>query len=96
MLFAPILAPIVSFLFREVAVKFLVFTAVFALVAFLVPKAVALITPHIGTGGLTGAFAGLGSGVWFFLDIFNLGFGVPLLISAVGTRFLIRRLPLIG
>lgn len=96
MLLAPIVAPILGFLFREVAVKFLIFTAVFALVAFLVPKAVAYLLPFIGTGSLTGAFVGLPSSVWFFIDFFNLAYGVPLLIAAHVARFLIRRLPLIG
>lgn len=88
--------PIVSWLLREVIVKFVVFTGVFLLVAFLVPKAVEFLGPWISTGGLSSAFSGLSPGVWFFLDFFQLGFGVPLLISARVTRFLIRRLPLIG
>lgn len=91
-----ILWPIVSWIFREVLLKFVVFTSLYAVVAFLIPKAITLITPWIGTGSLSGAFAGLGSGVWFFLDFFNLGYGVPLLISAAVTRFLIRRMPVIG
>lgn len=91
-----ILWPIVSWLLREIIVKFVVFTAVFALVAFLVPKAVEFLAPWLNTAGLAEAFAGLGSGVWFFLDFFQIGFGVPLLISAWVTRFLIRRLPVIG
>lgn len=89
-------ASVLSFLLREVVVKFVVFSAVFALVAFLVPIAIQYLSPHIGTAGLTGAFSGLGSGVWFFVDFFNLGYGLPLLISAAVARFLIRRLPVIG
>lgn len=96
MLLAPIVAPIIGFLFREVAVKFLVFTAIFALVALLVPKVVGYLSPLIGTGSLSSAFSGLGGGVWFFLDFFNLAFGIPLLISAWVARFLIRRMPVIG
>lgn len=91
-----ILWPIVSWLLREVVIKFGVMTALFAVVAFLIPKAINLVTPWIGVNGLSGAFAGLGPGVWFFLDFFQIGTGVPLLISAFVTRFLIRRLPVIG
>lgn len=90
------LAPLVTFLLRDVIIKFVVFAAVFALVAFLVPYAVGYLTPHIGTSGLTGAFGALGPGVWYFLDFFNLGYGLPLVISAFVARFLIRRLPVIG
>lgn len=91
-----LLAPVVTWIFRDVVVKFLVFTAVFALVAFLVPKAVAYLGSFINPGGLTSAFSGVSPGVWFFLDFFQLGYGVPLLISAWVSRFLIRRLPIIG
>jgi hypothetical protein len=96
MLLAPLLAPVVGFLIREVVVKFIVFTSLFALVAFLVPKAIGFLSPFLGLSSLSSAFTGLPAGVWFFLDFFNLGFGVPLLISAYVARFLIRRLPVIG
>lgn len=96
MLFAPFLAPMFGFLFREIVVKFVVFTAIFALVAILVPVAVGYLGPYLSTGGLSSAFSALTGGVWFFLDFFQVGFGVPLLISAWVTRFIIRRLPVIG
>lgn len=93
---AAILWPIVAWLLREVVVKFVVFSAVFALVAFLVPYAVSHLSGFIGTAGLTGAFASIPSGVWYFLDFFRLDYGLPLCISAIVSRFLIRRLPVIG
>lgn len=96
MLIVPFLAPLVVFFVRDVIVKFVVFVAVFALVAILVPVALGYLTPFIGVGSLSNAFADLSGGVWFFLDFFQLGFGIPLLISAWITRFLIRRLPIIG
>ena len=91
-----ILWPIITWIFREVVIKFLIFSALFAVLAFLVPKAIEMVTPWVSSTSLTGAFSGLGSGVWFFLDFFQLGFGVPLLLSAAVTRFLIRRMPVIG
>lgn len=93
---AAILWPIVTWLLREIVLKFVVLTSLFAILAFVVPKAIALVTPWVGVSGLTGAFSGLGPGVWFFLDFFQLGYGAPLMISAFLTRFLIRRLPVIG
>lgn len=89
-------APVLTFLLRDVVVKFVVFTAIFAVVAFLVPIAVGFLSPYIGTSALTSAFGALGPGVWYFLDFFNLSYGLPLLISAFVARFLIRRLPVIG
>lgn len=96
MIFAPLLAPLVGFVFREIVVKFTVFTALFLLLALLVPKAIGTIAPYIGTQGLSNAFAGLGAGVWFWLDAFQVPYGLPLLISAWIARFLVRRLPVIG
>lgn len=90
------LAPLLTSLISAVVVKFVVFAGVFALVGFLVPKVVGLLGPYVGTGTLTSAFNGLGPGVWFFLDFFALGYGVPLVLSAFIARFLIRRLPVIG
>lgn len=91
-----ILAPLVTWIFRDVVVKFLVFAAVFALVAFLVPKAIGYLGSFINPNGLGSAFSVVSPGVWFFLDFFQLGYGLPLVISAYVSRFLIRRLPVIG
>ena len=91
-----IFAPLVSWIFRTVVVKFVILTGVFAVMAIVVPKVIELIAPHIGTGSLNSAFSGLDSGVWYYLDFFALGYGVPLVISAYVSRFLIRRLPFVG
>ena len=91
-----LLAPLVSWLIRAVVVKFIILTAVFALIEFLIPKLIALISPYIGVGSLTSSFGGISPGVWFFLDAFDLSYGVPLLLSAYLTRFFVRRLPVIG
>jgi len=88
--------PLVSWIFRGVVVKFVILTAVFAVMALLIPVAIEIIAPFLGVNSLSSAFGGLGSGVWFFLDFFALGYGLPLIIAAYVTRFLIRRLPVIG
>jgi hypothetical protein len=36
------------------------------------------------------------SAAWYFLDLFAFSTGLPIIISAFLTRFLIRRLPVIG
>ena len=91
-----ILAPLVSWIFRGVVVKFVILTAIYAVMAVLIPAAISLISPSISSAGLTSAFGGLDSSVWFYLDFFQLGFGLPLILSAAVARFLIRRLPFIG
>ena len=91
-----LLWPIVTWLLREVVVKAVVFLVLFALVAFLVPYAVGYLGNLISPGGLTAAFSGIPAGVWYFLDLFRLDIGFPLAISALVSKFLIRRLPVIG
>ena len=90
------LAPVVTWIFRAVVVKFLVLTAVFAVMAVVIPVAISFLAPFLGVGSLNSAFGGIDSGVWWFLDFFALDYGIPLMISAAITRFLIRRLPMIG
>lgn len=96
---APVLgifSPLLQWVFRGVIVKFVFMAALFAVLSFLVPKAIEYLAPYTGVATLTSAFGGLGSDVWFWLDFFALGYGVPVMISAYITRFLIRRLPVIG
>jgi hypothetical protein len=45
---------------------------------------------------LAGAFGGIGADVWYFMDLCAFSSGVPLVISAYATRFIIRRIPVIG
>jgi hypothetical protein len=45
---------------------------------------------------LAGAFGGIGSDVWYFMDLCAFSYGAPLVISAYATRFIIRRIPVIG
>jgi hypothetical protein len=45
---------------------------------------------------LAGAFGGIGEDVWYFLDLCAFSYGAPMIISAFATRFIIRRIPVIG
>ena len=91
-----IFAPVITWIFRDIVIKFLVFSAIFALVALLVPYAVQYLGGFISKGGLENSFSQIGPGVWWFLDCFNITSGLPLIISAYVSRFMIRRLPVIG
>ena len=90
------LAPVFTWVFRELLIKFVVFTSIIAVVVWLVPKAVGYLVPFLGVASLTAAFSQVDWGVWFWLDFFRLNVGIPLLIAAYVSRFLIRRLPVIG
>ncbi len=91
-----IFAPVIAWIFRTVVIKFLVLAALFAVLAIVIPLAISYVVPFIFTTSLNSAFSGVDSGVWWVLDFFALDFGVPLIISALVARFLIRRLPFIG
>lgn len=61
--------------------------------------------PHLQTANtwmagklseLDSAFASLPDGIWWFIGVAQLHIGIPLILSALGIRFLIRRLPIIG
>jgi len=95
-LLVPFIASLLTWLLRDVVVKFVVFSAIFALVGFFVPRVVVLLGNFINPGGLSSAFSSIDSSVWYVLRFFSLDFGVPLVISAFISRFLIRRLPIIG
>lgn len=94
--FAGILWSMISWVFREALVKFLIMAAVFVIVSELTPLVLEYIAGFINPNGLNSAFSGIPAGVWFFLDFFALDFGLPLLITAHISRFLIRRIPFIG
>lgn len=93
---AAIFWPIIEWIFRAVVVKFVIMAALFAVVGFLVPYVVGYLAGFLSADALTNAFSALPSGIWYFLDYCKASFGVPLLISAYVSRFLIRRMPVIG
>ena len=94
--FAAVLWTLVSWVFRQVVLKFLVMGVIFVVVAELTPLVIEYLGAFVSPGGLTAAFSGIPAGVWYFLDFFALDYGLPLLISAHVSRFLIRRIPFIG
>lgn len=87
---------VVSWIFRAVVIRAVIFMALFAMLSLFVPWAIELLAPHIGSGSLSGAFGYFSPEMWWFLDFFRLDIGIPLLISAAVSAFLIRRIPMIG
>ena len=84
---------LLGFVFRSIIVKFVLYFALF----FVVTEFIQVISPLLPTAtGLSNSLGGLPSGVWYFLDLFNVSYGIPTVVSAMTTRFLIRRLPVIG
>jgi len=82
-----------AFILRSVLVKFVVFFALF----FITTEFISVIAGMLPTGAaLSGSLGGIPSAVWYFLDLFNVTVGIPILLSAWVTRFVIRRIPIIG
>lgn len=84
---------VLGFVFRSLIVKFIAFFALF----FVTTEFIQLVIPLLpGAATLTNAFSAQAPGVWYFLDLFKVGFGVSACLSALVTRFIIRRIPMIG
>jgi hypothetical protein len=84
---------ILGFLVRSVVVKFVIAFALYFGVLLMTQVLVPML-PQVTA--IQAALSGIPSGVWWFLDVFNFGAGLPLIVSAYMTRFVIRRIPLIG
>lgn len=84
---------LLGFVFRSTVIKFVLYFGLF----FVVTEFLSILSPILPDGsGLAGALGGIPAGVWYFLDLFNVSAGIPILLSAYVTRFVIRRIPLIG
>jgi len=94
-----LLSSAVNYLLRGLlsggVVKFVVFTAIYLLLGVLGSMALALlgILDFTGIGTL---FGDLPDGLLFFLGVFRLDVGIPMILAAMAARFAIRRLPVIG
>lgn len=82
-----------GWVFRSVLVKFVVY---FALYFVTVEFTQIMITLLPAASSINGAFAGITASVWYFLDLFAFSQGLPIVLSAIATRFIIRRIPVIG
>jgi hypothetical protein len=95
-MFGRVLSALFSFagwLFKSAMVKWVFYFALF----FFVTEAIQLLVPLLpGASGLTSVLSQQSPGVWFFMSAFKLGYGISACVSALATRFIIRRLPVIG
>lgn len=80
--------------FRTSVVKFVVFTAIYLVLAVLI----AFLNDVLDLEGYNAqsALDGLGSEILYFLGVFRFDLGIPIIIGALVTRFVIRRIPVIG
>jgi hypothetical protein len=86
---------LLGFVVRSVIAKFFAYFVMW----FITTEFIAVLQ-NVGilptASALTGAFGSIGSDVWYFMDLCAFSYGAPLVISAYATRFIIRRIPVIG
>ncbi len=86
---------VLGFVLRSVIVKFFVFFALFFITTeFVQVLGSSGLLPNASS--LNGVLNGIPSAVWYFLEVFNFSTGFSALVSAWATRFIIRRIPVIG
>lgn len=82
-----------AWIVRAVLVKFVLFFALY----FITSEFVSFIAALLPNGGaLNNALSGIASSTWYFLDVFMIPQGLSAVVSAYTTRFIIRRIPVIG
>ncbi|HFS6883882.1 DUF2523 family protein [Proteus sp. FZP2095] len=82
-----------GFIFRTLIIKFILFFSLY----FVVHEFIAVMATWLPKStNLPQLFSSLPDGVWYFMNLFLIPYGITLLLSALFTRFIIRRIPLIG
>jgi hypothetical protein len=85
---------IFGYVLRSVIVKFFLY---FALYLFVTEAVSHLQSAHLlPSASSLNVFGSIGDSVWYFLDLCSFSVGAPMIVSAYVTRFIIRRIPLIG
>lgn len=92
-IFLSVFNVVLAWVVRSVLVKFVVFFGLY----FITTEFISVITNLLpNSSALNGALSGITPSLAYFLDAFALKTGLSLLVAAYVTRFLIRRIPVIG
>ena len=84
---------VLAWLVRSVLVKFVLFFGLY----FVTTEFISVIASILPSGSaVTGAMASVTNSTWYFLDVFMVQTGISMVVSAYATRFIIRRIPVIG
>ncbi|WP_150539695.1 DUF2523 family protein [Actinobacillus vicugnae] len=84
---------ILSFIFKSLVIKFVVFAIIFLVVTEVVPILFEVFIPE---QELQRYFESIPSESLFFLSVFKIDVGIQMILSAYMTRFMIRRIPFVG
>ncbi|CAD5751119.1 DUF2523 domain-containing protein [Escherichia coli] len=95
-LFSVLLSSLFSlfkFLLRGVVFKFILFWGLY----FVVHEFIAVVSSWLPqSSDLEQLFSMLPDSAWYFLDLFQVSYGLSVVISALLVRFFIRRVPFVG
>ena len=84
---------VLAWVVRSLLVKFVIFFGLY----YITSEFIGFLVPLLPTSSnLSGAMSGLTSATWYFLSVFNVQSGLSMVVSAYSTRFIIRRIPIIG
>lgn len=84
-----------GFVLRSVVVKFVTFFALWYVTTEFV-GALQQVGILPTAANLNASLSGLPATTWYFLDLFAVPQGMQLVLTALVTRFIVRRLPVIG
>lgn len=93
--FTSLLNTALGWIFRAVTIKFVLFTALVMILAPLTDLLLGLID-ETALGELQDLVGSLPNDVLFYMLVFRLDVGIPLLVGAMIVKFFIRRLPFVG
>lgn len=85
-----------AFVLKKVVVKALLFGGLFFVVHEFTGLVIEKLFPSNGATSLTNSFSSLTPEIWYFLDLTAVPLGVPMILSAYVSRFILRRIPIIG
>ena len=91
-----LLSSLLGFLFKGIVVKFFVFFGLFYITTEFIPVFIDLFIPSEFNMNLQSLLNQLPNDIWYFLELFKIPFGLSLYVSAMLSRFIIRRIPVIG
>jgi len=85
----------ISWVFRKAIIAFLIATAIYFAIDFLAPLLLRFVGNYLTVNPLA-LLNDIPQSIWWFAAAFKIDFGIKAMFSALATRFLIRRIPLIG
>lgn len=84
---------VIALLTSQASVSLLMAAGIFGILTIVIPTVMSLLTGYTSGANLSSLFSYIPNGIYWALYFFRLDFGLPALLSAAVTRFLIRLIP---